>query len=249
MPRLTNKAALITGGTTGIGFAAAKAFLEQGARVAITGQNRDRLQAAARELGGDVVAILANQASLTDIDAAAAQVKAAFGQLDILFVNAGIAKPMPLTEITQAHVSEQLDVNFTGALFTIQRMLPLLKNPSSVILTSTALAEQGMAGMSVYSASKAALRSLARTLSAELLPQGIRVNVVTPGPIDTPIYGKTGLAPDALQAMAAQVVGKVPMGRFGTAAEIARAVLFLAADDSSYMAGQELVIDGGMAAI
>lgn len=249
MSRLANKTALITGGTTGIGFATAKAFIAEGARVAITGQSTERLDQAVKALGGNVIAIQSNQAAIQELEMAVAKVKETLGQLDVLFVNAGIAKPAPLEMITEEHVHETLNINFTGALFTIQRYLPLLKNPSSVILTSTSLTEQGMAGMSVYTASKAAVRSLARTLSAELLPRGIRINVVSPGPIDTPIYGKIGLPESDLQAMAGQVVSKVPMGRFGKPEEISKAVVFLASDESSYVVGQDLVVDGGMAAI
>ena len=249
MSRLANKTALITGGTTGIGFATAQAFLAAGARVAITGQNAARVTAAVKALGAGAIGIQADQGSIADLDKCAARVKAEFGALDVLFVNAGIVKPATLADITPEHVAEHLNVNFTGALFTIQRMLPLLKNPASVILTSTTFTEKGVPGMSVYSASKAAIRSLARSFSAELLPRGIRVNVISPGPIETPIFGKLGLPPEALDAMAGQMLGMVPMGRFGKPEEIARAALFLASEDSAYMAGQEIVIDGGMAAL
>ncbi|MEJ2793419.1 SDR family oxidoreductase [Iodobacter sp. LRB] len=249
MLRLKNKVALITGGTTGIGFSTAQAFIAAGAKVAITGQNPERLKAAVDALGAGTIGIQADQSNIGDLDVLANQIAENFGKLDVLFVNAGIVKTAALTEITPEHVNEHLSVNFTGVLFTIQRLLPLLNNPSSIILTSTAFTEMGMPGMSVYSASKAATRSLARTLSAELLPRGIRVNCVSPGPVETPIFGKLGLAPEILQAMAGQIVGKVPMARLGKPEEIARAVLFLASEDSSYVTGQDFVIDGGMAAL
>ncbi len=249
MNRLSNKIALITGGTTGIGLAAAKAFLAEGARVAVTGQNLERLKEAAEILGSNVLTIQANQASVADIEHAAAIIKQQFGTLDILFINAGIAKPAALADIVEADVANLFSVNFNGVLFTIQKMRPLLCNPASVILTSTTLTEQGLAGMSVYSASKAATRSLARTLSTELIPDGIRINVISPGPIETPIYGKIGLSPSELDQFATNVLSKVPMARFGQVEEIAGAVVFLASNESSYMAGQEIVIDGGMAAL
>ncbi len=249
MSRLTGKTALITGGTTGIGLATAKLFLQEGARVAITGQDAGRVTEAASALGAGAIAIRADVASASDMASVAQRLKEEFGGLDIVFANAGVAKPAPFSDVDDANIDSQFDVNVKGVIYTVQKMLPLLRNPASVILTSSTLTEQGPAGLSVYSASKAAVRSLARTLSAELLGRGIRVNVVSPGPIETPIYGKLGLPPEAVGQMADRILGKVPLGRFGQPDEIAKAVLFLASDESSYMLGENLLIDGGMALI
>lgn len=250
MKRLSNKTALITGGSSGIGLATARAFLAEGARVAITGQSAEGLARAAAELGPDVLTIRANQASMADLDHVADVIRREFRDgLDVLFINAGVAKPAVLLDITPEHIKEHFDVNFNGVLFTIQKLASLLNKPSSVILTSTAGTEQGIAGLGVYSASKAAARLLVRTFSAELLSRGVRINAVSPGPIETPIFGKMGIPAEVLQQMAGELIGKVPMGRLGQADEVARAVTFLASDDSSYMTGQNLFVDGGMTAL
>jgi NAD(P)-dependent dehydrogenase (short-subunit alcohol dehydrogenase family) len=249
MGRLTGKTALITGGTTGIGLATARLFLQEGARVAIVGQDAGRVNAAAEALGEGVIALRADVASRADMGVVAERLKADFGKLDVLFANAGIAQPMPFSDVDDANIDRQLDVNFKGVLFTVQSMLPLLNSPSSVVLTSTTMIEQGVAGMSVYAATKAAVRSLARTLSAELAPRGIRVNSISPGLVDTPIYGKLGLPADAVQQWAAQLMSKVPAARFGRAEEVAKAVLFMASEDASYMVGENVLFDGGMATI
>ena len=246
MARLTGKTALITGGTTGIGLATAKLFLQEGARVAITGQDEARVKDAGAALGPGVIAIRANVASASDMAAVAARLKTEFGGLDIVFANAGIFKPMPLADLDDANIDEQINVNLKGVIYTVQKMLPLLRKPASIILTSSTLAEMGWSGMSVYSATKAAVRSLARSLAAELTGQGVRVNSVSPGPIETPILGKLGMPAEVLQQMAVQILGKVPAGRFGQADEVAKAVLFLASDDSSYVLGDNLLVDGGM---
>lgn len=249
MARLQGKTALITGGTTGIGFATAKLFMQEGARVAITGQNAERVAEAGKQLGAGAIAICANAASAQDMAAVANRLKAEFGHLDAVFANAGIAKPMPFADIDDANIDDQINVNIKGIIYTMQKMLPLLNNPSSVIFNASTLAQQGMAGMAVYSATKAAVRSLARTLSAELVGQGVRVNVISPGPIETPIYGKIGLPAQDLEQMAGQIIGQVPMGRFGHADEIAKVALFLASDDSTYILGENILVDGGMANI
>lgn len=249
MARLQGKTALITGGTTGIGFATAKLFMQEGARVAITGQNAERVAEAGKQLGAGAIAICANVASAQEMTAVAAKLKAEFGSLDIVFANAGIAKPMPVTEVDDANIDDQINVNIKGVVYTVQKMLPLLKNPSSVILNASTLAQQGMAGMGIYSATKAAVRSLARTWSGELVGQGVRVNVISPGPIETPIYSKLGLPAQDLEQMAGQIVGQIPMARFGHADEIAKVALFLASDDSTYILGENILVDGGMANI
>ena len=244
--RLSGKSALITGGTTGIGLATAKRFQQEGARVAVTGQNPERLAAAAQELGPDVLTIRADARSVSDTAAVMAQVKEQFGGLDVLFVNAGVAIPAPLDAVDEAHLDDQMAVNFKGTFFTVQKAVPLMESGGSIILNTSWLDEVGTAGLSVLSASKAAVRSLARSLGAELASKGIRVNAVSPGPISTPIYGKMGMPPEQLQQMAGQIQGKVPLGRFGTAEEIVGAVLFLASDESSFMLGSEIVVDGGL---
>ena len=246
MAKLTGKTALITGGTTGIGLATAKLFLQEGARVAITGQDETRVKDAAAMLGSGVIAMRANVALASDMAAVAARLKTEFGGLDIVFANAGIFQPMPFADLDDANIDEQINVNLKGVIYTVQKMLPLLRKPASIILTSSTVAEMGWSGMSVYSATKAAVRSLARTLAAELIGQGVRVNSVSPGPIETPIFGKSGMSAEILQQMAVQILGKVPAGRFGQADEVAKAVLFLASDDSSYVLGDNLLVDGGM---
>lgn len=249
MQRLEGKTALITGGTTGIGRATAQLFIEHGARVAITGQNAERVAEATAALGHGTIGLRADASSAADMAAVAQRLQTEFGKVDILFANAGIAKPRPLTDVDGAHIDEQFNVNVKGVLFTVQKLLPLLAKPASIILNASTVAEQGTAGMSVYAATKAAVRSLARSLSAELAPQGVRVNAVSPGPIETPIYGKLGLPEAAVKEWGAQIQGKVPLGRFGVPDEIAKVVLFLASDDSSYMLGENLLVDGGMATI
>jgi NAD(P)-dependent dehydrogenase (short-subunit alcohol dehydrogenase family) len=249
MGRLTGKSVLITGGTTGIGLATAKLFIEEGARVAIVGQNKERVADAAEILGSGVLALCADVASSDDMNNVAKRLKDEFGSIDVLFANAGIAKPMPFAEADDANIHSQLDVNFKGVIYSIQSMVGLLNNPSSVIITSTTMIEKGVAGMSIYAATKAAVRSLARTLSAELADKGIRVNTISPGLIETPIYGKLGLPEEAVNAWAGQLMESVPAGRFGQADEVAKAVLFMASDDSSYMMGENILFDGGMATI
>ena len=249
MARLAGKTALITGGTTGIGFAAAKLFLQEGARVAITGQDAARVEKAGAALGEGAIAMRADVSKSSDMAGVAERLRREFGGLDVVFANAGIARPASFADVDEAHIDEQIGVNFKGAVHTVQKMLPLLRNPSSVIFTATSLAEQGIEGLSVYSATKAALRSLARTLSAELRERGIRVNVISPGLIETPIYGKLGMPAEAVRDWAGQLLGKVPSGRFGQADEIARVALFLASDDSSFMLGENLLVDGGMATL
>lgn len=247
MGRLSNKTALITGGTTGIGLATARLFQQEGARVAITGQDAQRVAQAAEQLGAGALALRANVASRAEMEAVAQRLQAEFGGLDIVFANAGIAQPRPLAEIDEAHLDALIDVNFKGVVHTVQTMLPLLRNPASVVLNATTMVEVGIAGMSIYSATKAAVRSLARTLSAELVQRGIRVNAISPGLVETPIYGKLGLPPEAVKAWGEQLVAGVPVKRFGRDDEIAKAVLFLASDDSSYMLGENLLVDGGVA--
>ncbi len=196
-----------------------------------------------------MLALRADVSSASDMAGVAAKLKSAFGSLDVVFANAGIAQPMPFSDVDAKHIDNQVDVNFKGVIYTVQSVLTMLNNPSSVVLTGTTLVEQGVAGLAVYSATKAAVRSLARTLSTELTPRGVRVNVISPGLIETPIYGKLGLPPEAVQEWASQLMAKVPASRFGQPDEVAKAVLFLASDDSSYMIGENILFDGGMATL
>ena len=212
-------------------------------------QDAQRVALAARQLGAGALALRANVASRAEMEAVAQRLQAEFGGLDIVFANAGIAQPRPLAEVDEAHLDALIDVNFKGVVHTVQSMLPLLRNPASVVLNATTMVEVGIAGMSIYSATKAAVRSLARTLSAELVQRGIRVNAISPGLVETPIYGKLGLPPEAVKAWGEQLVAGVPVRRFGRDDEIAKAVLFLASDDSSYVLGENLLVDGGVASV
>ena len=246
MGKLEGKVAVITGGNSGIGLATAKEFKEQGARVVITGRDQQTLDDAKREIGDGVLAVRSDTSSLTAIDKLFAVVKEKFGHIDVLFVNAGIGKFAPLEAVTEDLFDSIMDVNFKGAYFTIQKALPLLSDNASIILNTSINAHIGMPNSSVYAASKAALITLARTLSAELVDRGIRVNVVSPGPVETPIFGKLGMAAEALDETLKYIKAQVPMKRFGRPEEIAKTVLFLASDDSSFLLGTEIVADGGM---
>ena len=246
MGKLEGKVAIVTGGNSGIGLATAKEFKQQGARVVITGRDQQTLDEAKRELGGDVLAVRSDASSLTDIDKLFAVVKEKFGRIDVLFINAGVGKFVPLESVTEEFFDSIMDINFKGAYFTIQKALPLLNDNASIVLNASINAYIGMPNSSVYAASKAALITLARTLSAELVDRGIRVNVVSPGPVTTPIFGKLGLGADALDETLEYIKAQVPMKRFGRPEEIARTVLFLASDDSSFLLGTEIVADGGM---
>jgi NAD(P)-dependent dehydrogenase (short-subunit alcohol dehydrogenase family) len=247
--KLTNKVALITGGTSGIGLETAKLFRDEGAQVIVTGLNPARLKDAARELGPDVIVLQADLRKPGDIDKAIGKIREKVTHLDILFANAGMGKAAPLEAVTEEEIDDQFSTNFKGIFFTTQKAAPLLRQGSSVVLTTSFLNEVGAPGLSILSASKAAIRSLARSLGAELAPRGIRVNAVSPGPVSTPFHGKLGLPENQLQEVATSIAAQVPLRRFGEAGEIAKAVLFLASDDSSYMTGSEVVVDGGLTQI
>lgn len=241
--RLQGKTAVITGGTSGIGLATARQFIAQGAQVMITGQHEGRLAAAGRELGA--FTHLVDVRRTTDLQALGAAVKAQFGRLDILFANAGVAYATPLAETNRERFDELFDINVKGVFFTVQELAPLMPAGASIVLNTSWLNEVGTPGLSLLSATKAAVRSFTRTLAAELLVQGVRVNAVSPGAIATPIHGKTGMSPEALQAFSTQITQSIPLKRFGEADEVAAAAVFLASDESRYMLGAELVVDGG----
>jgi len=246
MGKLEGKVAVITGGNSGIGLATAKEFKEQGARVVITGRDQQTLDVAKREIGGDVLAVRSDASSLTEIDKLFAGVKEEFGHIDVLFINAGVGKFSPVEAVTEELFDLVMDVNFKGAYFTIQKALPLLSDNASIILNSSINAHIGMPNSSVYAASKAALLTLARTLSAELVGRGIRVNAISPGPITTEILNRLGLPPRALEETQKSLKEQIPMKRFGRPEEIAKTALFLASSDSSFLLGTEIVVDGGM---
>ncbi|PWT99791.1 MAG: oxidoreductase [Candidatus Melainabacteria bacterium] len=249
MAKLTGKVALITGGTTGIGYATAELFKKEGAQVAITGQNPERVKAAQERLGKEVLAIQSDTSKIQDIETLATKVKERFGRVDILFANAGIGKFVPIEQVTPEHFDELFDTNVRGLFFTIQKILPLMGKNGSIILNASVAGSKGMESTSVYSATKAAVRSLGRTLAAELAPKGIRVNTVSPGPIETPIFGKLGIEKSQIDAMAKEMESMVALKRIGQPEEVATTLLFFASNDSSYVVGAELYVDGGLAAL
>lgn len=246
MSRLEGKVAIITGGNSGIGLAIAQDFANEGAAVGILGRNAETLAEAAQSVGEGTLTVQGDVSNLEDLDRLFEDVKARFGRIDVLVVNAGIAKFAPLEYVDEAFFDQLNDINVKGAFFTVQKALPLLAEGGSVIFTTSSANQKGLPNTSVYAATKAVLRSYARTLSAELLPKGIRVNALSPGPIETPIFERTGLPQEALDEFSQQIISSNPMRRFGQPSEIAKAATFLASDESSYVAGAELVVDGGM---
>jgi NAD(P)-dependent dehydrogenase (short-subunit alcohol dehydrogenase family) len=249
MNRLQGKVAVVTGGNSGIGLATAQRLQQEGARVAIAGRSKLTLDQAVKTIGNGVLALQTDVSSLEDIDKLYAEVSRKLGKIDVLFVNAGIAKFAPFADTSETLYDEQFDTNIKGAYFTIQKALPYLNDGASIILNTSVVDSQGTPGASAYAATKAALRSLARTTAAELVGRGIRVNTVAPGPIITPIFGKTGLPQEALDAFSKEIIAKVPMKRFGQPEEVAATVAFLASQDASYITGVEINVDGGLGQI
>ena len=249
MKRLEGKVAIVTGGNSGIGLASAKRLQEEGAKVAITGRSRQTLDEAVRTIGNGVVAVQADVSKLADIDKMYAEVAEKLGKIDVLFVNAGVAKFAPFAETSESTYDENFDINIKGAYFTIQKALPWLNDGASIILNTSVVDSKGQYGASAYAATKAAMRSLARSAAAELVGRNIRVNTVAPGPIETPIFGRTGLPQEAIDDFAKDVVNKIPMKRFGQPEEVAGAVAFLASQDASYITGVEINVDGGLGQI
>ena len=246
MGKLEGKIALITGGTSGIGKATAEQFVHEGAYVFITGRRNAELAAAVKEIGSQVIGVQADVSNLGDLDRLFAHIKREKGKLDSVFANAGIIPPIPpLGEITEELYDSLFTINVKGVLFTVQKALPLLPDGASIILNASIVASKGLEESSVYSATKAAVRSFARTWTTDLKDRHIRVNAVSPGFIDTSAWHATAATEQRLKRMSASI----PLGRPGTANEVARAVVFLASDDSSYIAGTEVFVDGGFAQV
>jgi len=243
--RLEGKIALITGGSAGIGLATAKEFVAEGATVYITGRRQPELDAAVAAIGKNVTAIRADVAKMDDLDRVVAQIAKEKGRLDVLFANAGHGDLVPLGQITEEHFDSTFDVNVKGVVFTVQKALPLIPKGGAIVLNASIVSTKGFPAFSIYSATKAAVRSFARTWTADLKDRAIRVNAVSPGPVDTPLLNSTFSSPDDMKALASTIV----MGRLGRPQELAKAVTFLASDDASFITGVELFVDGGAAQV
>src|SRR5271155_1267033 len=249
MPKLEGKVAVVTGGNSGIGLATAQRLAAEGAYVFITGRRQAELDAAVKLIGKNVTGVQGDVSNLADLDRLYATVKQQKGRVDILFANAGLGEFAPLGAITEAHYDKTFNANVKGLLFTVQKALPLFTNGGTIILNASIVSIKGMANFSVYSATKAAVRSFARTWTVDLKSRNIRVNAVSPGPIDTPGVATLLPTPEEVAQFKVGMASMVPLGRVGTSDEIAKAVVFLASDDSSFVAGIELFVDGGMAQI
>ncbi|MEK7887754.1 glucose 1-dehydrogenase [Burkholderia contaminans] len=243
--RLKNKSALITGGTSGIGLATAKRFIAEGARVAVTGRDESAFEHVKDELGAHALVLRGDVRSIDDMRSIAAEIDEKFGGLDVVFANAGWAFPSALNDIDDALYDEIMDINVKGVVFTLQAVLPHLREGSSVILNTSFVAQTGKHGISLTAAAKAAVRSLARSWSYEFLDRKIRFNAIAPGAIDTPLLTKWGMPDEWVRDRKAEFAGAIPVGRMGSAEDIANAALYLASDESSYVVGTELVVDGG----
>jgi NAD(P)-dependent dehydrogenase (short-subunit alcohol dehydrogenase family) len=244
MKNLTNKVAVVTGGNSGIGYATAKELAEEGVKVVITGRNKTAIDKAASELG--VTGIVSDQSKLVQIDQLVAEVKGKFGKVDILFLNAGLASFAPVESATEEHYDEIMNANVKGVFFTVQKFLPIINDGGSIIFNTSVNAVLAMPDSSVYAASKAAVLSINKVLARELASRKIRVNAVSPGPIETPLYGKLGLSEDQVNGFGKVLGEKILLNRFGKSEEIAHVVKFLASDESSFITGSEITADGGL---
>lgn len=249
MNKLEGKVAIVTGATSGIGLATAKKYLQEGAKVVLTGRSQQKLDALKDEISGDYLLVKAEASSLEDSRGLIAKTIAHFGKIDVLFLNAGVFRLEGIHELTEEIYDEVANINVKGPLFTVKAAYDHVNEGGSIIFNTSIVNVKGFAGMAAYSASKAALRSLTRTLASEFGPKGIRVNAIAPGPIDTPIYGKHNVPQENIDQMASGFPSMVSLGRFGTADEIATTALFLASADSSYITGAEIPVDGGLAQV
>lgn len=245
MSRLDGKVALITGGNSGIGLATARLFVSEGARVIVTGRNQKTLTQAQELLGEDVLCVASDVSQLSDLDALFETIKEQYGKLDIVFANAGVATPCPLDDFTEELFDQIFSINAKGSFFTVQKAARLMPDGGAIILNASIAQYTGVPGLSAYGSSKAAVRALGRLLAADLAPRNIRVNVVTPGPIRTPIWARAG-GDVPVDEVEKALVSRVPLARMGESSELAEAVLFLASPASSYMTGTEMIIDGGI---
>ena len=247
MSRFTGKKVLVTGGNSGMGFETAKEFIREGAEVFITGRNKETLVAALKELGPKAKMAVSDSGSLKDIALLAETIQKEFGHLDAAFINAGIAHFVPLEELTEKHFDDTFNTNVKGPLFLVQKIAPLFKTGGSIILNGSVVAQKGFPNSTVYSATKAAIVNLAKTLSTDLLGKNIRVNTLSPGPIETPIFARMGGTAEETKQTLDHMATMVPLKRLGTVKEIAKTVLFLASDDSSFIIGSDICVDGGVA--
>ena len=244
--KLENKVAVITGGSAGIGLATAKLFAAEGARVAITGRNKETLDKAVAEIGHGAIGIQSDSANLADLDHLYVTVNEKFGRIDVLIANAAVYVLAPLADFTEEMFDKQSNVNFKGTFFTVQKALPYLNDGAAVVLLSSVVNEKGVPNHSSYAATKAAIRSMGRSFSVELLPRGIRVNVLTPGPVDTNVFAQVASSQEEADAFKANMANFTPIKRVGKPEEIAAAALYLSTPDSAFMIGAELLIDGGL---
>ena len=249
MNKLAGKIALVTGGNSGMGLATARLFAAEGAEVVITGRRQKELDEAAKSIGPTALGVQGDVSNLADLDRLLKVIKDKFGRLDVLFANAGFGAFAPLGQVTEAHFDGEFATNVKGLFFTVQKALPLLPDGASIILNASIAGYKGIEAFSVYNATKAAVRSFARTWTNDLKARKIRVNSLSPGPIDTPIFGKTGATEEQINAFKQGITSGVPLGRMGTSEEIATAVLFLASNDSSFITGIDLTVDGGLAQV
>nr|WP_321234913.1 glucose 1-dehydrogenase [uncultured Psychroserpens sp.] len=249
MNTLKNKVAVITGANSGIGLATAKLYLQEGAKVVLAGRRQEALETISKDLEGEFITVVADVAKASDNSNLIKVATETYGKIDILFLNAGIAPPTPITDISESHYDEIFNINVKGPILATKEALPHINDNGTILFTSSIVSQKGFDGLGVYSASKGALRSFARVLTSEVKSRGIRVNSIAPGPISTPIYGKMGLPEDVVEEMGKGFAAQVPLGRFGTSEEIAKTALFLASDAASYINGIELEVDGGLSQI